>query len=537
MKRWTLLLFGILLSSGFAQQLHFRIMGYDGQPPARADILIFGWFNDTAAVATTTTGVAKVQLPAPGNYMVVVAGTYHLAHFFPALFLPDGKYSIVVRLRPLQPSGTAPRIAVVAPDRNIFRDNAPLHRIGKQTFQATLPVTDGIVQYQIVDTVDGSLRSFNGTQSDAYEFDGSDYISVLRAPGKDSVTVTVDFSKFPTGTFEAKHEITLENLPEVDAVVKSCQRFYDSILQRRRTEEVTVSCEAFREQCMQKGMQRHKAASLITFAYSMLLDAMDVWENQRCFDAPGMLRKLIRTLPPSHWLWGVDQSLLDACVNYADSVPALRSYLPLVALSHPRRDVQAMAMVALIKDAYMHRRFAVARDLIAALRNQYGKSESAYLQFLTDRYDPDNPVAIGKRVPFFRLRDLDDSSTIYMPQTLKGKYVLIDFWATWCGPCIAELPYLHKAYETFKDKNFTILSISFDARPDIVRRFRQSPKHPMPWHHAFAYGGFRSKVARDFRVRGIPKPILIDPDGTIIALEGELRGRRLLRTLQKHLSP
>lgn len=111
---------------------------------------------------------------------------------------------------------------------------------------------------------------------------------------------------------------------------------------------------------------------------------------------------------------------------------------------------------------------------------------------------------------------------------------MIDFWATWCGPCVGEMEALHKAYAKFKDKNFVILSVSFDASPQDVLKFRQD-KWQMPWLHAFADQGFDSKMAKDFETIGIPHPILVDTAGTIVATEEDLRGESLEKTLEKYL--
>ena len=113
---------------------------------------------------------------------------------------------------------------------------------------------------------------------------------------------------------------------------------------------------------------------------------------------------------------------------------------------------------------------------------------------------------------------------------MKGQVYLIDFWAVWCGPCIAEMPNLHKVYEKYKDEGFTILSLSFDGSPDEVTEYREG-EWKMPWLHAFVKGGFQADVAKSFQVLGIPKPILIGKDGAILATERDLRGEKLDKTL------
>jgi hypothetical protein len=85
-------------------------------------------------------------------------------------------------------------------------------------------------------------------------------------------------------------------------------------------------------------------------------------------------------------------------------------------------------------------------------------------------------------------------------------------------------------YEKYRDDGFTILSLSFDDRPDDVTQFRSEGEHTMPWLHAFVTGGFRSTLATTFGVVGIPKPILVGADGSIVATSG-LRGEELDKTL------
>jgi len=116
----------------------------------------------------------------------------------------------------------------------------------------------------------------------------------------------------------------------------------------------------------------------------------------------------------------------------------------------------------------------------------------------------------------------------------RGRHLLVDFWAVWCGPCRSEMPQLHSAWEAFHDRGLGMLSVSFDRLPADVAAYRRD-KWPMPWIHAFARDGFASKESAAFDVWGIPKAILIGPDGAIVAEGSELRGERLHQTLARIL--
>ena len=143
-------------------------------------------------------------------------------------------------------------------------------------------------------------------------------------------------------------------------------------------------------------------------------------------------------------------------------------------------------------------------------------------------------IALGKTVPEFKLASLEDAQSTISNDLLKGKITMLDFWAVWCGPCIGEMESMHKAYERFKGKKLQIISFSFDAKPEDVVKFREK-KWKMPWLHAFIEKGFESDLAKRFEVIGIPKPILVDSEGKILAMENELRGEELERTLEKFL--
>ena len=110
----------------------------------------------------------------------------------------------------------------------------------------------------------------------------------------------------------------------------------------------------------------------------------------------------------------------------------------------------------------------------------------------------------------------------------KGQYVLIDFWASWCGPCRQENPNVVAAYETFKDKNFTVLGVSIDEKEDAwVKAVKQDG---LVWTQLLDR---TSEIANMYGINAIPKNFLVDPSGKIIAKN--LRGAELMATLQEVL--
>ena len=115
----------------------------------------------------------------------------------------------------------------------------------------------------------------------------------------------------------------------------------------------------------------------------------------------------------------------------------------------------------------------------------------------------------------------------------RGKYVLIDFWASWCGPCRQENPNIVMAYTQFKNKNFEILGVSLDNPNARTAWLNAIEKDKLTWPQVSDLQGWKNQAARLYGVESIPQNYLLDPNGVIIAKN--LRGDNLIRTLNNIL--
>ncbi|MEM9078345.1 MAG: TlpA disulfide reductase family protein [Bacteroidota bacterium] len=132
----------------------------------------------------------------------------------------------------------------------------------------------------------------------------------------------------------------------------------------------------------------------------------------------------------------------------------------------------------------------------------------------------------GSEVPSFELPMAFDENKMVSTQDLKGKVTLIDFWATWCKPCLEELPTIKEQYNIYKSRGFEVVSISIDK--DVKRLNSFLNKNPFPWKLSlYSDGEFNSELAKSFQLVAIPKPILVDENGNIIAMDAELTNGKL----------
>ena len=528
------------------------VLGHDGQPmfvahAHLADLSVTADADGSFALAADTTGLVTLEL----------TGADHQIHRVPLLVEEPGAVRLTARLAANPPAESYDNLRVIG-DFNAFSfgSGVPMERQPDGTYAATFAAPADTFAYQLLGAT-GHGNSVNGTMYDRLVYDGGgDYRSIVDAAG-DSVTVIFDPEAAVRGEEEA--EITFANpaslTARIAAVFAERDRL-DARLQAARQAEYERIEEDEGRALPELDRDEHLAvrdlaveeadahAVMVAMAEAIRAEADPTVRQARLaayFMVNGvppadstadaaLADEALAALPPDSPFW---RPLLPDAVAFRTGQPEnFTDYLDAVVETHPNPEVGASVLFQRLRRASRDEDEAAQRRAYAELTSRF--PESMYVRFADSMYAPDRPIMEGKAVPAFAFASLDDPAVTISNESLLGQTYLLDFWATWCMPCIAELPEMTEVYEDLKDRDFTILSLSFDDEVGAVAPFREG-RFAMPWLHGFVEGGFDSDVAKAFGVAGIPKPILVGPDGTILATEGDLRGEKLRETLAEHL--
>ncbi len=546
MFKTMILLFGSFISlAGLQAQTTItgRLLGHDGKPMPLANVILTKPSDQTLvkSIAADNDGNYSVAVDSAGIWILTFAGVNHSSHEVALYAEKPGTIRLDVDLKTYDYIDTVDKVGIEGSFNGFdARNPTPMLKQADGTFAADIATKGDTVAYELVGiTKDG--HTINGTQSDRNAYDGGgDYWSILSA-SKGTVRIVFDPAKLVKSGEQTK--VTFGDAQSVESRFAA---IYENMIKEQN--DYALAASAY----VESGKNMHQfnygeywtdevasiAARLASETNPILHQELYVnyfWLAM--FNAKldsSIVRRALVEMPPSSVVWSlVPNTIIALSVQHFKGVPEeeQNSYAQKVLDENSDPMIKAPLLYTLCEQARFRHDSAKAEGYYTELVNKYGFTQYGKMAKMT--LAPDVKISVGKTVPPFSVASLEDSTKFLTNESFKGKYYMIDFWATWCGPCVGEMEYLHKAYERFKDKNFTMLSISLDGSPLTVVEFRKG-KWPMPWNHAFA-GSWNDKTVKEFEVVGIPRPLLVDPSGKIVAMEEDLRGEKLEETLEQYL--
>jgi thiol-disulfide isomerase/thioredoxin len=264
---------------------------------------------------------------------------------------------------------------------------------------------------------------------------------------------------------------------------------------------------------------------------AMLVSKLYHFQLAKLSPSSALLESIRKEVPPTASAWSLEPGLLSDLAE-ADAA-GWDAYVAEARARHSDPAIRSRLLFEFFWDRLDAKDEASWKPAYDTLQSEFSTTRQA--KQAKDLLEGERKTGIGRPAPAFNLQALGDSKTTYTLDSFKGRYLLLDFWATWCPPCRAEMPNMHAAWARFKPKPFDILSLSFDRRIEHIAPYRAQVDTPMPWKHAFIEGGFQNPLSEAYGVKGIPKPLLIGPDGKIVASGSDLRGANLEKTLEKFL--
>ena len=536
----------VLACGGTERQASIQgvVTGADGKVPPLAHVHLLALGDDIDAAVESIRvgedGSFMLEVPDAGYYDLLVTAVNHRPLRVP--LISDDDFALTgVKITPEPYEYNDPLVDVqIIGDWEGFsrREAAAMTPQEDGTFTYEREVEADTLAYQLLNA-ERSGRSINGTDSDYYIYDGGgDYISVVLVEGS---TAQVTFDP------ERARIVYTADLPLVDFGDAGRVLAEGWEIDKRWQKDTDLRYQALQEYGEREGTyegfeydisgleeylsdRMANAENRVTRKYAALLMAglldmgIPLYEEQ--------LRAIAEMLPVTDRMWAAQPTafiqVFESTYGHDGMVDLFEDNLDKVV----ETKVRAAMLLEIGLEAKGLGDSTKQREVYDDLIQTLPDGDAPYIAYRAkSELDPDLKITAGKPVPEFQLTLLDDGGTV-SKKSMMGRYYLIDFWATWCGPCVREMPNLQSAYERFKDSGFQILSISFDQSVDQIAAFRAG-KWKMPWLHAFAEGMFESDIATLFEVSGIPKPVLVDPDGIIVAVGANLRGENLEGTLER----
>jgi len=534
---------------------HVAVLGEDAATPAApavrtsADGSYTAWVRGTGLIALRFTGVNH----APETVQILVARPGGRARVDVTLAVPDyaddfSQSAVIGDFNGFQADDTSVAMEPLA-DGRLTAQLAPgaTSTVAYQVINATRPV----------ETINSTHPGppIPGTDADSYVLRDDGYYAALVKTGAAGATAVFDPARLPRGGGEPSVSIRdASNEAEQFAAFATAMRgelqsytHRRLELKRRSADEAEVLAfvreydwarfhRPIREALDGPGSPLFKQAALVVY----LDEAGEAAEMSHSPVDRGLAHRALLDVPPSSSLWSSVRDAFPALTwaNFHAGIDGYDEYFDRIITTHPDGHLrEAILSYALSVATYAGEQDRAAH-IYERLVADFPESRSA--ANAKKMFGPDRRVRTGRPVPDFRVAAMGDSATVYTRAGMLGKVYLIDFWAAWCGPCLEEMPHLHRAFERYKATGFTILSLSCDESADKVRRFRGG-RWPMPWLHGLLEHCYRDRDKNDlvtaFEVGGFPSAVLVGADGTILEVGSALRGERLAATLARVLDP